>query len=323
MQDGTPNRTLRDTASLVAAGRGAPAAADDGVAARLATHVCRLRSRGLAASPLGPGYCPSDAGGAACGANPTVLVNTGLAQLGGVAVDDQYVYWANVTNKKLSRAPLATPKVITDVLGGLVSPTDVAADGTYVYVADTVDGGSKESRLLRVNADGGAPSLMNTVTNSVQNALGLAVIGSTAYYASLVNQKLSVGKLPTNGGSPSAFAGPFSDAGLPGGGLGASSDGVYLARTGLDQKGAITFVPLDGGARDLATGEAATADVAGDAWFAYWTATSNTIRRAPMDGGPATTFVSSTGTPVSIAIDARCVYWTVQGTSGAIYMQAR
>ena len=38
----------------------APAEADAGVAARLEVHVCRLRARGVAAAPVGPGWCPGE-----------------------------------------------------------------------------------------------------------------------------------------------------------------------------------------------------------------------------------------------------------------------
>ena len=38
----------------------APAEADAGVASRLEVHVCRLRGRGVAAAPVGPGWCPAE-----------------------------------------------------------------------------------------------------------------------------------------------------------------------------------------------------------------------------------------------------------------------
>src|SRR5262245_14344946 len=66
-------------------------------------------------------------------ADPTVI--DGLQGLGGIAVDDAHIYWANAADGAIGRANLDGSGIYQRFLstGAGTTPTGVAVDGGHVY----------------------------------------------------------------------------------------------------------------------------------------------------------------------------------------------
>ncbi len=94
----------------------------------------------------------------------------------GVVVTKSYIYWAEDGNGRVSRAKIDGSDAEPDFLTGLFSPHNLAANSTYLYVADTA-----ANRIVRVPLNGGPSKTLLTV----DSPQGVAVNGSSIYWSNM------------------------------------------------------------------------------------------------------------------------------------------
>jgi hypothetical protein len=214
-----------------------------------------------------------------------------------LAVDDTYVYWANICARTLNEVPLDGGKVTT-LASGLAYPTSLAADGTHVFWAD--NGG----RVNEVSVDGGSV----TALASGQSASSLAVDGTHVFWTNEFDG--TVNEVPVGGGTVTTLA---SDQKNPGS-VAVDPTHVFWLQ-GNSASRTVNEVPLGGGSvTTLASGQAHAFSLAVDSSHVYWSNYyGGTVNEVPVGGGSVTTLATGQGYTGSLAVDGAHVYWAGGG----------
>lgn len=287
------------------------------------------------------GQCGHDCLGGSCaaGACAPMVLATGLGPADSLALDATHVYVGSADG--LVRVP-KIGGAAQALAGGGVTQFSVAVDGGTVYFGQAgsvlrmpADGSSLPtllasagglgnrglaldaqsvyftltdfqpfpplSKVVSVPRAGGA---MSTLASSVINATTLSVLGDQVYVATgTYNGKLY--SVPVAGGSATALADYGTDLYF----VAAHATGIYMANCA---KGAVTRVPLGGGAETTVATGACPAAIAFDADHLYFTESVDpgSVTRVPLAGGPAEKIAGDAPWSLAIAVDDQAVYFT-------------
>ena len=271
---------------------------------------------------------PEDAGGGTSGAYVATVAALSGAGVGstvcnGVRVDTQ------VDNNNCGGcgrvcsaiAPSAAQCTAGRCLVTLVSgraPDGIAVDATSVYWTDP-----GAAAIMKVPLGGGAP----TTLASGPASSGIAVDATSVYWTTNLYRNASVMRVPLGGGAPITLA--TGQNSPPGVAVDATS--VYWTncsvllnpRAQRPRLDSVMKLPLGGGTipTPLASYQVTPCAIAiaVDATNVYWTGSSGTVMKVPVNGGTPTTLASGQDEPDAIAVDGTSVYWINSvRTNGAV-----
>lgn len=283
----------------------------------------------VASESSSPDAAASD-GAIACPVAGQVPLVTGLTDAGAgqtsvtsLAVDSTNVYAVLTSDTpfqdQLVQVPLAggVPRVLLS--GGFVM-TQLASDGTFVYVNDSASTG-----LERVPIDGGSTQAYSTPgTTSDFDLVGSTFYAIGSYATGANSEAVEVWTQPT---TPTGTAVVLASGFLSGGDsetldqrIGASGGGLFFSLP-TNGTGTIQAIPLDGGAAtQLAAGISGPQAMTVAAGQVFWTTSTGELHAIPQTGGSDTTLatdVSSVGMGTASAFivsDGVSVYYG--GTGG-------
>ncbi len=217
----------------------------------------------------------------------------GASGLEGVAVDANYVYWANNNSGTIGRANLDGSNVNQSFIGGVFCPGGVAVDGNFVYWANFCTG-----TIGRANLDGSNPN--QSFIGGASGSHGVAVDANYVYWANSSTD--TIGRANLDGSNPNqSFIGGAS------GPLGVAVDANFVYWSNANSF-TIGRANLDGSNpnQSFIGGASAPFGVAVDGNFVYWAnQNSGTIGRANLDGSnPNQSFIGGASGPKGVAVDA-------------------
>ncbi len=125
---------------------------------------------------------------------------TGASTPCGVAVDANYVYWANVSTGTIGRANLDGTGVNQSFITGANHPCGVAVDGSHVYWANegACSSTCNGTTIGRANLDGSSPS--ESFITGLSAPVGVAVNSSFIYWGN--NNSNTIGRANLDGTGP-------------------------------------------------------------------------------------------------------------------------
>lgn len=329
---GSSARTAGDDGALgtaggsVDAGTDAEPASADAVATMyavaLAVDATRLYANGGAALVALP----------KSGGTPSTLVTSSGTELGGFALGDDAIYYADVGPEEgtashgvIAKLPNAGGAAVT-LASEQSYPGAVALDEGFVYF--TADG---EVRKVARDGSGGVVTIASAQTFAPELASArsvLAVGGGWVYWATTESTQFGVRRAALDGSTIESFVTTPSPARA----IAPSGATVYVACgsvPGVDVLGAsgsILAVPASGGAAAvLAKDQADPSALVIDDAYAYWTnwgtvvasgvyAGESAILRLPLAGG-APESVATADAARALALDAADVYWSQSGAA--------
>lgn len=245
----------------------------------------------------------------------------------GIALDKDYVYWANAKDGavlRLSRGakPLTKPETLSS---GLATPERIAVDKTHVYVTSLV---ATESRVLKMPLTGAA--VPEAFAIAEKHPRDIVVDDTHVYWTN--SQNLVVrrqSKSETAGSAESVFA-VSSLEGEPWG-LAAFGDKLYVTTFAVggniyEHGKTPTFVPdagSDDTKRTLAIAQDTALAIAVDAANVYWTVkNSGFVLQIPRTTpGSPTVLATKQNAPLGIAVDDTFVYWCSNGGERLLRVQ--
>ena len=189
------------------------------------------------------------------------------------------------------------------------APDGIAVDATSVYWTDP-----GAAAIMKVPLGGGAP----TTLASGPASSGIAVDATSVYWTTNLYRNASVMRVPLGGGAPITLA--TGQNSPPGVAVDATS--VYWTncstllnpRAHRPRLDSVMKLPLGGGTipTPLASYQVTPCAIAiaVDATNVYWTGSSGTVMKVPVNGGTPATLASSQDQPEAIAVDGTSVYWT-------------
>jgi len=104
--------------------------------------------------------------------NPNFITGLGVSDPRAIAVDDEYVYWANDGVSTIARAKLNGTGVVADFMT-VVQPRDIAVTSSHIYWT-RAGGGVGSEYIGRANKSGGSqePTFITAVNNATKVAAG-------------------------------------------------------------------------------------------------------------------------------------------------------
>lgn len=240
----------------------------------------------------GSGTTLGRAGTAGGGANQSFV--TGAENPIGVAVDGEYVYWANSGTKTIGRARIDGTEVDPSFIPTGTTDTSLAVDSGHIYWGDFFG-----QKIGRASIDGG--NVNGDFIATAGYPEGLAVDGSHVYWAN-VGPPNSIGRANLSGGEANQSFITTTDPII---GLALDGSHIYWATAGYDTIGRAN---LDGTGvnENFVTGAKRPLGVAVDSQHIYWTnSETGAIGRAGIDGSqPNQEFVQGANAPLGIAVDS-------------------
>ena len=212
----------------------------------------------------------------------------------GIAVDGQYIYWANTQAGTIGRANLDGTGVNPFFVTGAIDPLGVAVDGQHIYWTNQ----GTDSGVGRANLDGS--DVDNHFIMRGSNPESVAVDRQYVYWTN----PSAIGRANLDGTSPDQSFISFKDVIGPNE---VAVDGRHVYWTSSDP-GLIGRANLDGSAVDesfIHTGDAGPLGVTVDGQHIYWASPlASTIGRANLDGtSPNPSFIIGPKA-LGLAVDA-------------------
>jgi hypothetical protein len=202
----------------------------------------------------------------------------------GVAVDGNFIYWANYANGApgggtIGRAPLGVSNGNPNFITGASGPEGLTVAGGFLYWANQAD-----NDIGCASIDGS--TVNQAMITGANYPVGVAVSGSTIFWANYVGG--TIGSATVSGCSASSVNPSFITSGLTGP-AGLAVDGTYLYWTNYNSTtvGRSTLAGANITGSFVDTGVGAPIAVAVDPNFVYWANRSGTIGRDTIDGNPA------------------------------------
>jgi hypothetical protein len=198
----------------------------------------------------------------------------------GVAIDGNYIYWANYAGNSIGRANLngsgvPNPNFIT---AGVSNPEGVTVQGNFIYWANTPPSPFTAMTSIGCDTIDGNPANINA--NMITGAtfpVGVTLNGSTIYWANFLGN--TIGSATVSGCSASSVNQSFIQSGQ-------------------------SYSPVGPGG------------LASDGTFLYWANFGGTtIGRYTFGSAPSATsvnenFISAGKLPLALAVDGSSIYWT-------------
>ena len=266
----------------------------------------------------------------------------------GLAVDSEYIYWADPSRGAIGRAKLDGTEVVDDFIAlppgeceveveaGVSKkvstpsiPRYVAVQGEYIYWTNTglleeapdgypIGGGT----IGRAKLNGDEASIDPDFICGASNPQGIAVNAEHIYWANAARagDRRYISRAEADGnGLEYKFIDP-NFGGVAPYGVALDATHVYFSTNDEDNnQGSIRKAPIEGGEVDGSRfiGEAGVRGVSVDAAHVYWASQSEeAIGRAATDlsfESKKNEFIKVTGKPAGLASDASHLYWSING----------
>jgi len=203
---------------------------------------------------------------------PNAVVSALDGGVWGIAVEGNYVYWANQVTHTISREHIQTPAGPQVLASAQAQPWDVAVDNSAVYWTNYSSGD-----VRRVAHGGGSQNVLATGQGS---PLGIAVDGTHVYWTN--NNSDQIRRVPVGGGNTETVATAQTSPGAVDGPTYIAVDSTHAYWTNYGN-GTVCKAPLEGGpATILAAGQNEPYYIVIDGTHVYWTTLSGgTIMRTP------------------------------------------
>jgi hypothetical protein len=215
---------------------------------------------------------------------------------------DGYVYWAvrgGGSGSTIGRANLDGAGANASFIGGATGPAGVAANGSYVYWANTFG-----STIGRANLDG--TGVNQSFIGGASTPCGVAVDGAHIYWANFGSNTIGRANLDGTQANQSFIMGATKPCGVA-----VNGSYIYWANEGGTTIGRAN---LDGSSpnNSFIGSLSAPVGVAVNASYIYWGSNgTNAIGRAALNGSsPNTSFITGEGACTDFpALDATYIYW--------------
>lgn len=231
--------------------------------------------------------------------------------LGGLTGSAGQLYWTNSGSGTIQTIPTSggLPALL---VSAQTTPTGIAVDGTSLYWATQGAGSGAVGAIWKAPLaglqDGGTPTSLASGQEQPRNLTlgGGVLVWSTSS---------AVMKVPVTGGKATALAAGQSMVAS----IAVDANNVYFTTSD-----SLVRVPVGGGSPvTLVGGLTAPAGVASDGTNVYFLTGGDptAVQRVPAVGGTVTTIDRAgppTNPPLSIAVDATNVYWTVDNSAGGL-----
>jgi len=233
--------------------------------------------------------------GGQCIAPPQIeILAQGQSQPMGIAIGNDYVYWANKGDGRLMRAALTGTQAPEELFNAGYNPWALAVDETRLYWTDILEG------TVRYMVKTGGPAQVISGSTSVHR--GISLSGTHAYWTSDMGAIWSSTKVnPT----PSPL--------LPG--QDQPEDIRYTDNMifWTDRaQGSVNSLNLSSNEKvSLAVLQEWPMGIAVDETHVYWTTMdTDSVRRVPTTGGEIQELASEQADPFRLTLDEFFVYWT-------------
>jgi hypothetical protein len=252
------------------------------------------------------GACGHGCLGAGCAGGycqPVVVVSNG-ATVRQIAVDLQFVYWAEQSTGLVKRRPLdgGTDQIL---FTGQSKVRALAVDSTRVFWGTA---GAPVSGVQLAAKAGGAAT---TVTaNATFDPNRLTVVGDHVYFTYFPTAGgHELRQVQTDGGGLSGAM--VVDLGANANGIAADATRIYVAGTESGQVQGIYKTSTSGADFGLlVSGQTGLSSLGTENGYLYWTTgDGGEVRRLLLDGGTPATVYKTSGQVLDLALDSKYFYW--------------
>ena len=229
------------------------------------------------------------------GTNVNQAFVTGPVDPRGIAVDGDYIYWADRAGGAIGRANLDGTNVQENFIPATL-PESVAVDSDHIYWTNSQPG---PDTIGRANLDGTAVDQSFITTADI--TFGIAVNASHIYWANYSGDAIGRANLDGTGATQNLMP-----AGGTPQGVAVGPGHVYWANYGMATS-SIARANLDGSSPDLdfIPGQSNPYGIAVNSTHVYWVNHDvNAVSRATLDGGTIAPSFVSADYPWAVAVDA-------------------
>jgi virginiamycin B lyase len=234
----------------------------------------------------------------------------------GIAVNSEYVYWANPNENSIGRARLDGTEIDQSFITGASNPQYVAVYGEYLYWTNAAKEEQKEGSIGRAKMGaGGAEAVERQFITKASDPQGIAVNSEYIYWANIPERfnKGTIARAKIDG-EDVELKGFVTNTAAPPGGIALDSEYIYWA---IPSAGEIGRAPIAGGkgAPAFITGASDPQGIAVNSAYVYWAdAGAGTIARASLAGGTGEApLVAGLTGPSGVAVDGAHLYWASGG----------
>ena len=191
------------------------------------------------------------------------------------------------------------PTTPTVLASGVISPSGIAVDNTYVYFGE---GSAGTSTIRKVPKAGGT---VTTIVAGLNSVYRLTLDANNIYWTDIAGGLIQ--SIPKTGGSPTTLA---TDPSAPGG-IAVDSQNVYW--TEMVVPGNVVAAPIGGGPVTYLGLAVNTPGLATDGTFVYWTESAYAVGQVNSNyigkGSIPSTLASGLFAPYDLVMDSTSVYW--------------